>query len=305
VQWAADGVAISDTVNDQRYSIITSDGSGGAIVAWVDNRSGSGNLYAQRVDSTGAMKWISNGIAVSSQADLQIDDPFNTAIISDSFGGAIIAWWDNRSGNRDIYAQRIDSSGSEKWMAGGLAVCSAANQQGWPAMISNGFGEVIITWDDDRDGEGAIYAQRIDLAGAVKWAVDGVAISVAPGRQQVPSIVSNGSGGAIISFMDRRNNQWDIYAQNVLNDGSISGMEDPKHRGSSITIFPNPNYGEFTIASSRKGTFSLYNSLGQEIRTFQFHSSNTVATVSQLDNGVYFLLGADRKTAVEKIVVCR
>jgi hypothetical protein len=83
------------------------------------------------------------------------------------------------------------------------------------------------------------------------------------------------------------------------------GTEEPVDGEPFLRIFPNPNQGEFTIASRRKGTFSLYNSLGQEIRAFQFNASTTTVTVTHLQNGVYFLVAADRKAAVEKIVVCR
>jgi hypothetical protein len=83
------------------------------------------------------------------------------------------------------------------------------------------------------------------------------------------------------------------------------GMEEPADGAPSLRIYPNPNQGEFTIVSLRKGTFVLYNSLGQEIRTFRFNASHTKVTVTHLENGVYFLVGADRSVAAEKIVVCR
>jgi hypothetical protein len=82
-------------------------------------------------------------------------------------------------------------------------------------------------------------------------------------------------------------------------------MEEPADGAPSLRIYPNPNQGEFTIVSRRKGTFSLYNSLGQVIRTFRFNASTTTVTVTHLENGVYFLVGADRSVAAEKIVVCR
>jgi hypothetical protein len=83
------------------------------------------------------------------------------------------------------------------------------------------------------------------------------------------------------------------------------GTEEPADGAPSLRIYPNPNQGEFTIVSLRKGTFVLYNSLGQEIRIFRFNATTTTVTVTQLQNGVYFLVGADRSVAAEKIVVCR
>src|SRR5438477_366894 len=51
-QWTANGVALSTTGGNQEYPVIVADGSGGAIVAWEDNRSGTSyDIYAQRVSA--------------------------------------------------------------------------------------------------------------------------------------------------------------------------------------------------------------------------------------------------------------
>src|SRR5438128_7384928 len=60
--------------------------------------------------------------------------------VSDGAGGAIIAWHDARSGNNDIYAQRVRASGAvdPAWPANGRALCTAADTQAWPQIISDG-----------------------------------------------------------------------------------------------------------------------------------------------------------------------
>src|SRR5258708_5548924 len=47
------GAALCCTVNDQSNPAITSDGAGGAIVAWQDLRGGNFDIYAQRIESFG------------------------------------------------------------------------------------------------------------------------------------------------------------------------------------------------------------------------------------------------------------
>ena len=50
--WTTDSTEsnpICTAANDQYYPQIISDGSGGAIITWSDNRSGSHDIYAQRV----------------------------------------------------------------------------------------------------------------------------------------------------------------------------------------------------------------------------------------------------------------
>ena len=73
-QWAANGVAVCTAGDNQFDPRLVSDGLGGAIVTWEDRRSGSSyDIYAQRVDAAGATWWGTNGTAVSTAANSQVD----------------------------------------------------------------------------------------------------------------------------------------------------------------------------------------------------------------------------------------
>ena len=137
--WSSDpseNTAICTALDDQRDIATVSDGSGGAIIAWEDRRSGTNyDIYAQRVDSSGTPQWTANGIAVCTASD----DQWDADIVSDGSGGAIITWHDYRSGNSyHIYAQRVDSSGINQWTANGVAVRTASYPQRDPAVVSDG-----------------------------------------------------------------------------------------------------------------------------------------------------------------------
>ncbi|MEW5676412.1 T9SS type A sorting domain-containing protein [Flavobacterium enshiense] len=111
VQWTTNGVPISATAYNQWYQEIIPDGNGGAIIAWADYRNGTnnGDIYAQRINSTGVTQWTTNGAAISTASNSQS----STQLILDDNGGAIITWTDYRSGtNNDIYAQRINMNGN-------------------------------------------------------------------------------------------------------------------------------------------------------------------------------------------------
>lgn len=145
------------------------------------------------------------------------------AIASEGAGGAIITWYDNRNGlASDIYAQRINLSGTIQWTADGAAICTAVETQSLPQIVSNGAGGAIITWDDLRNGtDNDIYAQKLNASGVVQWTSNGVAVSAATYEQSVPQIVSDGAGGAIIVWNDYRNGNNDIYASRLFSDGSL------------------------------------------------------------------------------------
>jgi hypothetical protein len=109
VQWIPNGVAVSAAFSNQSAPAIASDAAGGAIIAWLDQRSGSEDIYAQRMGYNGFPQWTANGVPVCAATGNQE----NPAIADDGSHGAVLAWEDLRSGSRDIYAQRMTATGEQ------------------------------------------------------------------------------------------------------------------------------------------------------------------------------------------------
>jgi hypothetical protein len=124
---------------------------------------------------------------------------YTPTIVSDGAGGAIVTWSDQRgaSANGDIYAQRVNAAGASQWAANGVALCTAAHDQAVPTIVSDGGGGAIVTWHDYRAGSpnGDIYAQRVNAAGVPQWTANGVALCTDAGLQVSPTIASDGAGG--------------------------------------------------------------------------------------------------------------
>ena len=149
------------------------------------------------------------------------DPQSNYHVIPDGSGGAIFAWEDERNGNTDIYAQRIDGSGGMLWAADGLPVCIAANDQIEPCLVSDGSGGAFISWRDQRSGDFDIYAQRIDASGTAQWSPDGLAIATGAGDQRCCRIQEYGAGGAVIAYIDDSGGDMDVRAQLVDGSGTM------------------------------------------------------------------------------------
>ncbi|MGO9136796.1 MAG: hypothetical protein ACLQBC_03890 [Syntrophales bacterium] len=223
--WSNDptvNTAISTEAGAQTTPQIVTDGAGGAIITWQDQRPGASgvDIYAQSIDVDGIVKWTTNGVAISTA----IGDQTNPQIVADGAGGAIITWQDARNGAyTDIYAQRIGADGIVKWATNGVAISTVAYNQTNPQIVSDGAGGAIITWTDARNGTYTdIYAQRVDENGNVQWTQNGVPICTAAYAQINPQIVTDGAGGAIITWQDYRSNvQYDVYAQRIDYSGAV------------------------------------------------------------------------------------
>jgi hypothetical protein len=230
--WSNDpsaNTAICTSPREQLNPVLTSDNADGAIIAWYDWRGGTPRVYAQRINSTGAVVWAPNGLAICTASYNQ----YVPVVTSDGSGSAVIAWVDNRggSGESDIYAQRINASGAVQWTANGVSVCAAQGRQNWPSgaplsrkIVGAGGGGAIITWDDGRSPAHGIYAQYIDGAGVVQWLENGVAVSTRTDYGMGNSALVSGAGGVIITFQVGRIGSYetnDIYAQRVTAQGNL------------------------------------------------------------------------------------
>ena len=253
--WPVDGqalltdpVAIQGADGGQVSPVIVSDGEGGAIVAWEDNRSPvtETDVFAQHILSNGVVDpaWPADGAPLSVIAGLQ-----NTLAIAPdgtggrgAAGGAFVVWMDTRPGTTvvDIFAQHVLASGhvDPRWPANGLAVCTAPGRQEFPVIVEDGAGGAIVSWDDLRSSTTGddIFAQHLLATGVVDpaWPVNGRALCTANGDQGRPTIAADGAHGAIVAWTDGRvANTFHIFAEHVLATGVVDPLWPVNGRGIS------------------------------------------------------------------------
>jgi hypothetical protein len=167
IVWAVDGVVMNNNVAyDQTDPKIVSDGMSGAIISWTDYRTGTtADIYAQRVNSTGAVQWTATGVIICTASGDQI----KSQLVSDGNNGAYITWEDHRNtGNSDIYAGRIASDAQLNWAATGYPICTSVNDQLNPMIIINGSLGAVIVWQDYRSGNNFdIYEMGFNISGLI------------------------------------------------------------------------------------------------------------------------------------------
>ena len=168
-------------------------------------------------------------------------------------------------------------------------ISTAANFQNYPTIVSDGAGGAIITWQDYRSGTNSdIYAQRVNSSGAVQWTADGVAISTAADYQYYPTIVSDGAGGAIITWQDLRSGpNSDIYTQNIdrfgyLGDASahiVKVKDIINDQGSKVTIMWKPSYLD-ALSDQLVTSYNIY----RGVKPTAVSSGSAVLSPEEYDN---------------------
>ncbi len=155
--WGTNGVAVCDFGGRRGNVSIVRDAALGAIVAWRDQRSFfEPRVYAQRIDQFGVARWADDGIPVGGELA-----PEGNVATGPANAGGVVTWTDRRYGNDDLFAQRVDSTGTLFWNPWGVPVTRAANLQYEQVVIGDGASGAIVVWHDYRGVDGDIYAQRV------------------------------------------------------------------------------------------------------------------------------------------------
>lgn len=239
VQWTANGKAVCDAANGQGLNSVDVDGSGGALLAWTDQRNfvNGSDIYVQRIDSSGASLWTANGLQVFDNTALGVGA--NRPFIINNSGGAIVTWDDSRANASyyGIYAQKINANGGAvAWAANGVAVqVNGAGSAVNPKIVTDNSGGAVIAWWDERVNPGGaqfdVFAQRMDADGAKVWTTQGVTLCLQSDYSDNSvdmAIVTDAVNGAIVSWPDMRNvgGGYRIYAQRVVANGGATWTAD-------------------------------------------------------------------------------
>jgi hypothetical protein len=257
--WGASGAAVCIAVNDQTLPALVSDGAGGAIVAWRDERA-IFDVYMERLNSTGAPQWGSGSGVLLGSTTNSAEAP---GIIADGAGGAIAAW-ETDAVNHDVITQRVNAAGAPQW-GGGALVCTAANVQILPQLVSDGASGAIVTWQDRRTApDSDVYTQRVNAAGVSQWTANGVLLTNQ--FAEAPVLASSGSGGALVVWVDTRNvvDHHNIFAHAVTAAGSTGFPADgsPVCTAMADQIRPRIEYSGgnafVTWQDQRNGGWDIY-----------------------------------------------
>jgi len=269
--WTANGMPFVITPANEHFGQMVASAPNGAIITWVVATPGPPpppwqpapmdhyEQYTRRLDFGGGLDWLANV-----QLCIADGSRMAKAAVSDGAGGAIIALYDNRYANTDIFLSRIDRFGNRVWSVGGVPLCTAAGEQLEPAMVPDGAGGAILAWSDHRGGPAAdIYAGHVDALGNALWAPNGIPVCAAPGNQSHPDMTPDGAGGVAIAWEDSRNGNSLVFAQRLnattgeWGNSGATGVRDVPKSYQLEQNYPNPFNPITTISYTLPGKSDL------------------------------------------------
>lgn len=322
--WPAAGVTIAALPSWENYSRTISDGQGGIVVAWKDNRSNDGydRIYAQRVSRSGTTQWTANGKLLTAPTQFIMG---TLELASDGSDGAYLAYGSGAGYDSHLRLQRFDGTGTVLWDTSGVLFCGSTRDRHTQRITPDGAGGVIAVWTDGRRFDSAtytsqfnIYAQRLDNAGNILWAESGIPLSDAPKGQWAPVVVPASNQGAIAVWVDNRGTMSDIYSMHVNHDGSLTGIEDRGDIPQAFFLgqnFPNPfnptTVIRFSLPLTSDVTLTVYDLLGREVAHLAdgilAPGTHTVQwDAADLPGGVYFYrLRGGQINEVRKMLLIR
>jgi hypothetical protein len=192
------------------------DGTGNFIFSWRDKRSDTfGDIYAQRVDINGNLLWSPEVEVYLANGSVQR----NARLEQSSDTGAIVVWEDGRNEiaveYKDIYAQKISTSGSLLWNADGVPIAIADYDQINPRLNNDGSGGCWVVWEDGRIENhpfGDVYIQHLNSSGVTQLAANGQIVCDADNYQFSP-LVKLSDGSIFVIWGDQRTGSTGMYVQ--------------------------------------------------------------------------------------------
>lgn len=175
------------------------------------------------------MRWQAQGLPIADTNGVQR----NARLATDMLDGAIVVWEDySAGGSPALHAARILKDGTLPWTPGGVRLAAPTDALTLGGILSDDRGGVVVTWSAMAGPNIDIFAQRLDADGTPLWGAAGVIVCSAARDQVAPVVASDGTGGVIVAWEDRRSGNADIRAQRIDEAGRMLWSTD----GNPVTI---------------------------------------------------------------------
>lgn len=200
------------------------DGSDGFYIAWHDDRDNDmrASVWVHHISSSGIALFPANGVEASTASSFNHFYPY---LALPSGSQDVYVFWNEMSGDqnqRGISGQKLSQAGTRQWGNSGMTFIPLSATDYLPIEARATATDVIVIYEEGLSASsGILKAMRIGSGGNYLWPGDHVTLC-SVNSSKVHSMVSKFQNNQLITcWEDDRNGASDIYAQNLLADGSL------------------------------------------------------------------------------------
>lgn len=259
------GVVDSTITNQSNCRMAYSYSASTTIVVWDDDRDFSDFLQDIYI------KIYNEDFSTRSINRVNVDSYFNQNkpdVEVDSNGYIYVVWTDNRSGDEDIYIQKLNSNGVNVWGSDKRVNLETNGNQNSSSIAIDTDDNIYVVWTDARNGDDGIYIQKLNSNGDRLWVLDKRVNVETYSNQHSPKITIDGDDNIYVVWTDNRNinnnSNEDIYLQKLDSDGlkysrdyRINVNNDPSSQN-SVDITMNGNYPIIVWSDNRNDNRDVY-----------------------------------------------
>ncbi|HTQ43593.1 MAG TPA: hypothetical protein VMI75_12605, partial [Polyangiaceae bacterium] len=207
----ASNLAITNDASALSAPVMTSDGAGGVVLAWIG---GTNWVFAQHVSANNSALWTANGVRVTTDNH----DELRPAIAGDGSGGAVVAWEDHRGSKASIFVQDMTSlSGGRSWGDASVAMdTSATDDRLAPRIAADGAGGAVLCWDDFDGSAYHTTVRRVLAGGAVTWPAP---IVVGGSNERKALLACDGSANTFVAWNKPSTGTSGLYVEKLDGNG--------------------------------------------------------------------------------------
>lgn len=237
-------------------AVILEDGE--TVVVWRDGRDGVIYIYGQAYDSTGNIAGSNFKVSTYSGSTTESDPAivsygdsvlvvwyqrYGQWLLSDGSrsgltfdmrsgpmsnldvavgGSGILAVWDyNVSGSGyEIFLNRFEFNGDSTGPRMILNTDGGSEDQRYAKIAMNKGGSAVVVWQDNRNGDGDIYGQRVNDLGNTIDTNFLISNDLGSDNQYEPACAMDQAGNFVVVWQDYRSGNPDIYGQRFDSTGS-------------------------------------------------------------------------------------
>jgi len=206
---------VADTLNNEYSPTLAFDSQDNLYVAWVENAA-SQEIYMSKYDINGNL--ISGRIALKTTSDQE----YSPKISFDATDNLYLIYTKETGGIKKVLVAKYNTSLAQVWEKNPNVESMTSNQYSGSLGI---YGSTMYAiWNDDRNTNKDVYAQKIDASGNPLWANDlKVNIGLDTADQLSPDIAVRSGLTAVGVWQDNRSGRSEVYASEFTDPASVVG----------------------------------------------------------------------------------